>query len=277
MTKVIRSHPVVGSRKLQAPFQEGHESQQKARSTPKRGSSGKPELIEEVTVKEATKDTVERVTANGPTNLVVENVNTPLFDELRKQLDTEVSVRESLEKEVESLTAKLANIESVLVVEKEKGLALGQKEGLKIADQALANKVEELDALSVLFTNNLSEKIQDAEKLAVEMTFEALCKILGERYVENNVRIAIVENVISSLKDLSNLSVYVNPDDIKVLSVLGEKIGYQDIQFIADDRVTRGGCIVESSSGSWDGRLETQVQRLKETLVSFIKSEELNV
>ena len=68
---------------------------------------------------------------------------------------------------------------------------------------------------------------------------------------------------------------HINPNDVSAVSSLSGKIGYSDVTFVADDRVGKGGCIVESSSGSWDGRLETQLQRLKETLVSVIKSDEL--
>ncbi|MBL4606787.1 MAG: hypothetical protein JKY01_03040 [Pseudomonadales bacterium] len=121
----------------------------------------------------------------------------------------------------------------------------------------------------------MKSKINDAEKLAVEITFEALCKIIGENYAAESFRRAVIENVISSLKDLSDLKVHVNPNDISAVSSLSDKIGYSDVTFVADDRVGKGGCIVESSSGSWDGRLETQLQRLKETLVGVIKSDEL--
>jgi flagellar biosynthesis/type III secretory pathway protein FliH len=37
---------------------------------------------------------------------------------------------------------------------------------------------------------------------------------------------------------------------------------------VPDERVALGGCLIDSPGGTLDGRLETQLQRLREVLVA---------
>jgi flagellar biosynthesis/type III secretory pathway protein FliH len=37
---------------------------------------------------------------------------------------------------------------------------------------------------------------------------------------------------------------------------------------LSDDRVLLGGCLIETSGGTLDGRLETQMQQLRDTLLA---------
>ena len=281
MNKVIRSHPVVGSRKLQAPFHDGE-----GRSRTKQGAPGQASDPNASSTKRGFDDELVRLDQNDPafegTVLTESPILSPaLFDELKQQLDAESSVRTSLELEVANLKTQLELLKTSVDDEKSRGYEQGLVEGRETAEKEakieIAHQYDKVTDLVNLFEKNLDAQIDDAEKLAIEITFGALCKIVGERYADDAFRLATIENVIASLKDLNGLTVYVSPSDMAVVSSLPESTGRHDVRFVADDRVTRGGCIVESSAGSWDGRLETQIQRLKESLVSVIKSDEQGV
>ncbi len=71
--------------------------------------------------------------------------------------------------------------------------------------------------------------------------------------------------------------VRVSPDDYEALLVEPVLIELEDqrgaIRLVEDPRVMLGGCIVESSRGTLDARLETQIERLKSVLLDVQKAD----
>ena len=47
-----------------------------------------------------------------------------------------------------------------------------------------------------------------------------------------------------------------------------------EIDFVADPRVTVGGCMIEAETGVWDARLETQLQRLRDAIEAGMRSKD---
>jgi flagellar assembly protein FliH len=84
-----------------------------------------------------------------------------------------------------------------------------------------------------------------------------------------------VREAISGVRERERLVVRVSPRDHKLFA--GENIAPKNgdagsIELVADERVELGGCLIETSSGTLDGRLETQLQRLCDTLASVART-----
>ena len=45
-----------------------------------------------------------------------------------------------------------------------------------------------------------------------------------------------------------------------------------EVELVADTQVKWGGCVIEGASGNLDARLETQMQRLRDTLLNARES-----
>ena len=148
----------------------------------------------------------------------------------------------------------------------------GYAEGLR---QGNADYVERLDELGALIRSAraaLVSEIAGTEDVIVEIAFEAVCKILGEALLNSEGVVAIVREVLRSMREREQLLVRVAPADFELLEqhraqLLQGEDG-RTLDLVADERVVLGGCLVETTGGTLDGRLETQMQRLVDTLTS---------
>lgn len=120
----------------------------------------------------------------------------------------------------------------------------------------------------------LSTVEQDVLKLAVKLAE----KIIGrEIRQDETARVEIVLNALRAARQKEMLTVRVNANDLPLLEQMRERIDAfnraQHIDFVADQAVAEGGCIIESASGTIDARLETQLRILENALLAQVSSE----
>jgi flagellar assembly protein FliH len=141
------------------------------------------------------------------------------------------------------------------------GLERGEREG----KASLAEETERLRGLAASIGEALDRAIGGAEDAMVEIAFAAACKVLGEAAVtEEGVR-AMVQQAARQLRAKENLVLRVAAADHARLAgklvVEGARL-----EVVADERVTLGGCLVETAGGTLDARLEVQLRQLVDTL-----------
>jgi flagellar assembly protein FliH len=86
---------------------------------------------------------------------------------------------------------------------------------------------------------------------------------------------AAVREVMRGVHERERLVVRVSPRDHALLAVDGFKPRNGDgqaVELLADERVELGGCLIETGGGTLDGRLETQLKRLRDTLVGAARA-----
>lgn len=115
---------------------------------------------------------------------------------------------------------------------------------------------------------------QDVLKLAVKLAE----KIIGSEIKQDEtVRAEIVLNALRHARQREMLTVRVCAEDLPLLEQMREKITAfgraQFIDFVADQAVAEGGCIIESASGTIDARLETQLRILENALLARASNE----
>jgi flagellar assembly protein FliH len=157
----------------------------------------------------------------------------------------------------------------------------GYKDGLKAGHDA----GEEEWRLRVERLYNVVEGIEQAKaenqtriaEDAVAIAFEAIVKILGQRQASRGSIAEVVEQIRRASSAAEPLIVRVGPDDYEALLAEPSLIELEDqrgsIRLTEDPRVVLGGCIVESSRGTLDARLETQIERLKSVLLDVQKAD----
>ena len=119
------------------------------------------------------------------------------------------------------------------------------------------------------------ETEQDLLRLAVRLTE----KIIGREIKTDKKTVAdIVAAALLNARQQEKLTVRVNPADLPTIENEIEnrkpsgKIRFMD--FVADPRVTEGGCLIESEVGTIDAQLETQLRVLERALLSQSEGEE---
>jgi len=148
----------------------------------------------------------------------------------------------------------------------------GYAAGVEQARADNEGRLQELQQVIGSMRGALSGGIAGAEDLIVEIAFEAVCRIIGDAVGRRDGVLAVVREVIRGVRERENLVVRVAPQDYELIAGERQRLlrngDASRIELVADERIELGGCLIETSGGTLDGRLETQFQRLRDTLVS---------
>lgn len=119
------------------------------------------------------------------------------------------------------------------------------------------------------------ETEQDLLRLSIRLTE----KILGREMKSDKTAVAdIVATALQNARQQEKLTVRVNPSDLPTIEDEMQNFSRngrtQYMDFIADPRVSEGGCLIESEVGTIDARLETQLRVLERALLSQSEGED---
>ena len=193
-----------------------------------------------------------RLESAAPEAAWLESERRKIADELRLELDAR------LEREAEE-ARKAGHAE---------GVEQGRAEALREASEQAAAGTRALAAVA----KHAEREIEGAQDLLVGIAFEAVCKLLGARALEREAVAGMVHEVIARVKRDEAMLVRLHPQDCALLrGAAGDPRGDGDrhfkVELVADDKVALGGCLVETEGGLLDARLETQLERLRATLL----------
>jgi len=152
------------------------------------------------------------------------------------------------------------------------GHAEGLIAGRGVGESEFSGKIEEINAVLLSAHEMVERRFDGLVDTAVEIVFESVLKILGTQFADKAGTEAVVREVVRQSKERSKLVVRVSPSDFEMLSEgrveLAGGLNIGQVDFVADDLIELGGCVLETPSGSLDGRLEIQLQRFRETLLN---------
>ena len=147
----------------------------------------------------------------------------------------------------------------------------GQAEG-RVAVEAQSAQL--LTSLGEVIASARNARVQYVEAIAdeaVEIVFTAVVRILGQAFEHREAVVAAVQQAIRSSRERRRLVVRVAPRDLALInnyrSAVFEGATTSELEVVADEQVKLGGCVLEGASGDLDARLETQLERLRETLL----------
>jgi flagellar assembly protein FliH len=145
-----------------------------------------------------------------------------------------------------------------------RGYAVGQEKGEADARRLLQAQIDRFQGLAAQLAQARAAVLADAEDGVVELAFAALCRILGEQAASRDGVHAMVARCAADVREREQVGIRLHPDDV---ALLGDVAGHH-ARFSADPGIVLGGCIVDSSTGALDARLEIQLARLAETLLA---------
>lgn len=154
----------------------------------------------------------------------------------------------------------------------------GYEEGLKKAEEDI-----EEDRLAAF--QQSQELLEEARQLKIQMmrssesdimrlVMAIAKKVIASELTTNPYFIVnVLREAIDFLDHPDNITVYVNPQDLERILAITQsdsffEIGTADVNldFRADNRISPGGCSLESQGGSVDTRLETRISGVEQAL-----------
>jgi flagellar assembly protein FliH len=143
---------------------------------------------------------------------------------------------------------------------------------LEAERQFLAEKILQVEADAEAQINEFWTSI---EPELLRLSVEIARKVIRQHVDENQATVlTTVKEGLRQLRDRQDLKLHVNPADYEYVREHKEEIastcdGIRNLQVVDDRRVDPGGCLIETSNGDLDARIETQ---LAEVGKSFLEA-----
>jgi flagellar biosynthesis/type III secretory pathway protein FliH len=147
--------------------------------------------------------------------------------------------------------------------------ARGLVDGERKAAAAAAAQIKDIRAAVAAAADKLAEAANVAPGV-LEENIATLAVIVARQIVQREVALdadVVADLVRRSLTEFpidQAVRIRVNPMDLALLTMNGDKApitGKHDVSWLADNRIARGGCLIEGRDRIIDGRVDTALER----------------
>ena len=197
-----------------------------------------------------------------------------------KRLNEDEKIILELEKKVHDLQIKIKQVEEkAALAEKDafvngrnKGFAEGVAKGNADASRQYNEKIDTLQEKIGTFLKTIEdakkEMVSNTEHMLLKLCFEIVKKMIAGEVLQNREYILnVIKKAVTYIGDKERLIIRVAPKDFEIVSnrkdfwlPVTERV--KDIFIEQDERISLGGCIIESNSGMVDARLGVQFDEL---------------
>ena len=159
-----------------------------------------------------------------------------------------------------------AELRAQMEAEREKSRLLEQQEA------RLASAVGALAESERLLNEARERLLVDAAPHFMNLVMEVTRRIVRMQMEVPGTIQPLVTELLQHVGQAGEILVRVAPADLAYLREAGAlpRLEGRRVQLAADESIVPGGCRVETERGSWDCQIETQLQRIEETLRASI-------
>lgn len=228
---------------------------------------------EKISQLELEREELEQLKADS--QKIISETETMVLDLLEKARDEARSIIAAAQDEAEVMRTQAFNEAKELRSTNERR---GYEEGLKKAQ-------EDIEADRLAAFQQSQELLEEARQLKIQMmkscesdmmrlVIAIAKKVIASELTTNPYFIVnVLREAIDFLDHPDNITVYVNPQDLERILTIAQsstfsEIGSNDVNldFRADNRISPGGCSLESQGGSVDTRIETRINGVEQAL-----------
>lgn len=149
-----------------------------------------------------------------------------------------------------------------------RGYTEGKAEGFRAAQEQCQEYLERIAELARRAAIDRESMIRSAERELAALAMEVAAKVI-KREVETDpsVVLSMVENALGKVGPGDTVRIVVHPEDAELVrgkwSELRGAVAFgPNWEIVGDERMERGGCIVETRDGLVDSRIETQLSEI---------------
>jgi len=199
--------------------------------------------------------------------------------EIRAREKFDETIKEAEAKKEEIIMEGRAGKEAAL----EEGRKAGYEEGRKAGHE---DGLREMKLIAAKLEDVLGSAVTERQKILEEAKGEIISlvkfitgKVIKKQVTEDDeVIIRVVSGALARILEEKKISVRVNPDDYAIAeSRRGEFFAIvnslDQIDFIMDKRIDRGGCIIETAFGNIDARISSQLDFIDMELRRSVKGD----
>lgn len=154
----------------------------------------------------------------------------------------------------------------------ELGLDEGRKKAFDDAAVSIAEKLDHFEQLLSSLANMKTELLAHNETHLVSLAYGMASRLAGAHLENDNAAVVeVVRNAVAVAQAEEDIRLEMHPEQAAFIEEL-RKQGGREFEFLKkirvepNDKLQRGGCIVQTNYGEIDARVETRLQKLWESL-----------
>ncbi|MBC7230066.1 MAG: hypothetical protein H5T74_06710 [Actinobacteria bacterium] len=164
-------------------------------------------------------------------------------------------------------------LESAREAAREEGFRAGYRDGREQAMGELRGLVGALETVRRGLENSRAEMLRELEREITALALEIAEKLALQEITANPEAVRnLVRRVIERAGEKRSLRVRLSPEDCRRLregrkELLASLVEVGDLDLVEDESLSVGDCVVETSSGIVDARLERRVERVRSSVM----------
>lgn len=161
---------------------------------------------------------------------------------------------------------------------KQQGYSEGYQEGRGQADEEGAKIVNEAMESLDKMAGALREAVKRNEEKLLKLAIGIAEKILHDEIaVRPDTVLKTLEEALTKVSDLEEVTVKVNPEDLPMVQTQEEAFrdrlkSVRKVEFTSSPKIQRGGVLIETGSGTVDAQIKTQLSVIQEAF-DFVRAE----
>jgi flagellar assembly protein FliH len=155
----------------------------------------------------------------------------------------------------------------------QEGFAAGQEEGREKGLGELKNLTTFFDDIIRQTREELENDIDNLKRDIIELIIKVAERVLNtELEVNPEVINSIVSDMLDDMGDIQEINIHINPELTRYIVEEDFKTEYvrKCLNFIADNGLKPGDCIIETKLGGRDGTIETKLNLIKKELLKGV-------
>ncbi|NQX65760.1 flagellar assembly protein FliH [Paenibacillus alba] len=198
-------------------------------------------------------------------------------EQIHQAMQETTALREQTSEEINHWwEARRAQDEEHIAVSKQAGYEEGYQQGMAQAEEVLRQEYGEMlaEAKAILEQSyKLKQQIiQESEPFLIELSTSIAEKVIGRQLTLNpEWVIDLIQTVLSRRREKGIIALCVAPSQFAYIQDAREELltsidSQAELQIIPDSTVQDRGCVIRSSFGSIDARIDTQLKEIKSAL-----------
>ena len=191
-------------------------------------------------------------------------------EEAKKEAKRIIEEAETRAKKIEEEAKKKAF--SYLAEEKKKAVSEGREEGYKSGEDEAQRLIGRLHIILNAAIDKRKKLIDSTERQLIDLVLLISKKVV--KVISEKAKAVVIANVKEALKKVSRdteITIKVNTKDLEITtkhkkSFIQQIEGLENVTVEEDSRVDPGGCIIETSFGDIDARIQKQLGLLEERI-----------
>ncbi len=119
--------------------------------------------------------------------------------------------------------------------------------------------------------SQITRRLRDLEGELIEFSTEAAIRLVNGVPINTAMVEGAIREAVANAELHTEVTVFVHPDDLHLLQedsseLLAVAPHQRRLRFVSDEKISRGGCVVETDCGLIDGQRQTRVDLLRQTV-----------